>query len=302
MKHPNSSMLVRIAQGDAYGMSCEYIKLPRDQATYDSALKFKSYGRHPTHRLRPGQYTDDTQMSIAVSEVLLSMGPYWKSESSEDGSSERLRSMFAESFVSCFKRDERDGYARGFQALLEQVKDGKELLATIRPDSDKNGAAMRSVPIGVLPDPEDVRHVASVQARITHDTPGGIASSVAVALMSHYALHEPGPLSDLPGWIAERVSGMGRWDGGPVQGPGVGMATARAVLTLVSEERSLLDVARRTIEWGGDTDSVLAVAWGIASTRMGDRLPEFFDAGMEYGEYGFLFLSQLGEKLMWEFS
>jgi hypothetical protein len=69
MCNRNDLMLVRIAQGDAYGMATEYIKLPRDQATQDQALEFTKYVANPKHNLRPGQYTDDTQMSLAVPEV-----------------------------------------------------------------------------------------------------------------------------------------------------------------------------------------------------------------------------------------
>jgi hypothetical protein len=88
------------------------------------------------------------------------------------------------------------------------------------------------------------------------------------------------------------------WPSRPVEPPDVGIATARAVMTLLMTERSLLDIARRAIEWGGDTDSVLAIAWGIASCRMHDELPPFFDGGLENGPYGYKFLTQLGQLLM----
>lgn len=289
MKHPNPLLLVRIAQGDAYGMSCEYIKLPRDQHVYDRALRFEGYGKHPTHRLKKGQYTDDTQMSVAVTEVLL-----------KDNTARLSEFEFADSFLHCFKRDQREGYSRGFQAFLEKVSTPQEFLATIKSDSDKNGAAMRSVPIGVLQEPKDVVETATVQAKITHNTPGGIDASVAVALMSHFALYVDEPLSRLPEWLAEyqAPSRLPKWPQAPVQGPGVGINTARAVLTLLVEETTLLGIVKRAIEWGGDTDSVLAIAWGIASARMHEELPPFFDGGLENGTYGRDFLLALGKQLM----
>jgi ADP-ribosylglycohydrolase len=298
MKHPNDLMLVRIAQGDAYGMACEYIKFPRDQAVLDEALRFERYGRHPTHKLEPGQYTDDTQMSIAVSEVLLAMGPDWKSSFRVAEGADDLRAQFADSFVACFKRDQRDGYARGFQALLEQVTDGRDLLAKINPDSDKNGACMRAVPIGVLPDPEDVVAVAGIQARITHDTVGGQQSAILVAMMSHFALHCRAPFKDFPAWSAQYINVVPHDHDGPVVGPGVGLVTADAVFTLLDTETTLWGIARRALMWGGDTDSVLAIAWGIASARMSEDLPPFFDGGLENGPYGRTFLADLGKKLM----
>jgi ADP-ribosylglycohydrolase len=292
-------MLVRIAQGDAYGMACEYIKFPRDQAIYDQAMKFEHYGTHPMHKLEKGQYTDDTQMSIAVAEVLVSkdVRPSMKT------SAHQIKRWFAESFFDCFKRDQRDGYSRGFQAILEQVTSAEQLLSVLKPDSDKNGAAMRSVPIGVLSEPNHVKYVANIQAKITHDTLGGTSASIAVALMSHYALHSNDPLANMPAWVQGHMQTAPAryfepWHGGPVQDPEVGINTARAVMTLVSREKSLLDIAKRVIEWGGDTDSVLAIAWGIASTRMREQLPAFFGGGLEDGPYGYDFLSELGQKLM----
>lgn len=306
MKHPNPLMLLRIAQGDAFGMATEYIKFPRDQRVYDQALKFERYVKHPTHKLDAGQYTDDTQMSVAVSEVLLDYGdPFQRLDlGTIPVLGAEMRVLFAESFVRCFKRDVRDGYSRGFQAFLESITDGAEFLRTIKADSDKNGAAMRSVPIGVLPNPLACIMVAETQAKLTHDTPGGIESSVLVALMSHFALWYDEPFRDMDEFLAtfEFEVEFPPWDGRPVTGPGVGINTARAVKTLLETERTLLGIAKKTIEWGGDTDSVLAIAWGIASARMDDELPAFFEGGLEDGSYGRAFLRGLGARLMQKFA
>lgn len=301
MKNPNPDMLLRIAQGDAYAASTEYIKFPRDQAVYDEALKFEGYGRHPTHDdLRPGWYTDDTQMSLAVAEVLLGERPF-------------TREKFADAFVRCFKRDQRGGYSRNFQVFLESVSSGAEFMEKIRPNSDKNGAAMRSVPIGVLPDPIEALMVAEWQAKLTHDTPDGVFSAQAVTLMSHFALHSDEPMTPENLWefISDFGVGMApehelfsaEWPGGPVKGPRVGFNTARAVFHLVTRCKSLSEILATTIQWGGDTDSVAAIAWGIASTRMRPKLPGFFEATLEPDrQYGSEFLKDLGAKLMAKFA
>jgi ADP-ribosyl-[dinitrogen reductase] hydrolase len=280
-------MLLRIAEGDAYGLACEYIKLPKDIDVLDHALAFEGYGHHPVHALDEGQYSDDAQMSIAVAETLLA---------SEDPSP----LMFADAFVRDYQRDRRAGYAKGFQEFLECVNSGDEFMAQIKPESDRNGAAMRSVPIGVLPEPRQVIKVATLQARLTHNTPGGITSSVAVALMSHFALYEEADLSELPDWLARvyPAATMGPWSCMPVEGGELGMKTATAVLAAVSQQKSLLDVAKVIITWGGDTDTVLAIAWGIASARMREPLPAFFDRDLERGAYGRDFLEALGRRLM----
>jgi len=294
MKNPNPNMLLRIAQGDAYGLATEYLKFPRDQAIKDQALRFQRFGQHPTHSLRPGQYSDDTQMSIAVAEVLISGRPF-------------TREKFADAFVRCFKRDERKGYSGAFQTFLESIKSGEEFLAKIQPNSDKNGAAMRAVPIGVLPTPEEVLQVAEVQAKLTHDTPDGILSAQAVALMSHYALYK-GEEGGLGEYLIKRLPEFPKqillWAGEPVTGPRVGIKTALAVLHLLithspKQDTPLLSILKQIIEWGGDTDSVAAIAWGIASATMTEDVPEFLETQLEPGrKYGVGFLKSLGTSLM----
>jgi len=281
MRHPNPNMLVKIAQGDAFGMSCEFRK-----DNLEEALRFERYIRHPEWGPSEGFYTDDTQMSIAVARCLLA-----KSFTKED---------FAHAFVLCYKRDPRGGcYARGFQGILDSVWSGGELLRMLDPKSTKNGAAMRSVPLGVLPTKEEVVKVAEVQASVTHDTYGGILSSQAVALASHFALYESEPLSEVLDYVNDYLGkDLLDWMGGPVREPEIGLATARAVLTLLRTETSLLGIARKCLTWGGDTDSVLAIAWGIASARMREDLPPFFWEGLEDGSFGRTYLSNLGSVLI----
>src|SRR5262249_19516511 len=65
-------MLVEIAIGDAYGAGFEYAseRLVRERND------LSAYIQHPKHSLKPGSYTDDTQMSIAVALAIVS-GERW---------------------------------------------------------------------------------------------------------------------------------------------------------------------------------------------------------------------------------
>ena len=60
-------MLYEIAIADAYGAGFEFS--PPDDARPNDGLCYHRNAKHPS--LRPGAYTDDTQMSIAVAECLL---------------------------------------------------------------------------------------------------------------------------------------------------------------------------------------------------------------------------------------
>lgn len=318
-----TDFLLRLAQGDAFAAATEYIKHPRDDAVLEQALKMDCYVKHPTHHLAAGKYTDDTQMSIAVSEALLSGSPL-------------TRHLFAQHFVSAFCRDPRDGYSRGFQYILETAKNAHspfhEFMKLVTPESTKNGACMRSVPLGTICDIHEMLDTAKIQASVTHNTPEGIWSSQAVSLMSHYMFFELGDSlnlikflkSHLPAsvstinlmptpqikcntteWNSYLVSGL--WSGrvtgriAPLEGyHGIALSTVKAVLTLLTEKRSMIDIMRQVISWGGDTDSVASIAWGIAamSKDIDQSLEPFWLYGLEPGGlYGADFLTQLGSKL-----
>lgn len=288
-------MLLRIAQGDAFGMACEF-----RTDNLKAALEFDRYIRHPEWGPEAGYYTDDTQMSIAVAERLIDR----QLSSSGDGSLRLTKEALAEAFVQAYKRDPRPGYAVKFQAFLDSVSSGTEFLLKINPESDKNGAAMRSVPLGVILHEPKLLDVAATQASLTHNTEGGITSSQMVALASRFAMYESAPLTEAFDYIGDwlHLSNL-RWEGGPVVGPNLGMLTARAAITLVVGEPNLLSIAKKALIWGGDTDSVLAIAWGIASARKdGAELPDFFHRDLENGPYGRDYLTGLGENLMWYFA
>ncbi|WP_063131066.1 ADP-ribosylglycohydrolase family protein [Nocardia fusca] len=180
-------MLVETAVGDAYGAGFEYAE-PQFVAEHNT---LRGYVQHPRHAgIRPGAYTDDTQMSLAVAELLVAGEPWTPAN-------------LADRFVTVFHRDRREGYAGRFYDFLLSVSDGEEFLRRIRPDSDKSGAAMRAAPIGLLPTVDDVLHHAAIQAAVTHDTPAGIASAQAV----YYCHHDLGPPSAIGAWLDGYVPG-----------------------------------------------------------------------------------------------
>lgn len=299
MRHRNDLMLLRIAQGDAYGMAAEYCKRHHEEDEEKLLYQFTQYLPHPSyHKLPPGTYTDDTQMSIALAELMIAKD---RSASHED---------FVKAWFDTFKRDERDGYSRNFQAILEASKTSDELRLNLRPDSTKNGAAMRSVPLGVIADPEWVKTMAMRQAGTTHATFEGCCSSVAVALMSHFALYDRRDFSSMTSWLLPHHAAFEHFREpwvGPVVSKckhspyDVGMNTAWAVHTLLTTQTSLLGIMKQVLEWGGDTDSVASIAWGIASCRFREELPAFFEEDLEKlngSSYGPAFLKDLGKRLM----
>ena len=274
-------MLLQIAIGDAYGAGFEYV----DPALVRAHNDLSGYFQHPRHNIRRGKYTDDAQMSIAVTEVLLS-GDY-------------TRERFADAFVSCFKRDVREGYAGGFYAFLVSVKDGADFLARIKPDSDKSGAAMRAVTIGALPTIARVKEVCRLQAALTHNTTDGINAAVATSLGSHYFIYGLGKKAALGTFLEQQVPGRAwssAWSG---KVGAQGWMSVHAAVCAILAGNSMSEILRRCVDFTGDVDTVAAIALGIASRcpEIAQDLPAVLVDNLENGTYGRDYIKDLDRKL-----
>lgn len=277
-------MLVELAIGDAYGAGFEYA----DAAKVNRLNNVSGYVPRSRGDLQAqGCYTDDTQMSLAIAEALVS-GDVW------------APSKLASRFVEVYHRDPRGGYARGFQRFLEQTFTGSEFLRKIRPDSDKSGAAMRACPIGVLPTIAKVIDRATIQAKLTHDTPDGIAAACAAALMPHYFLYGYGPKREL-GAFLETFVPFYEWSV-PYRDVvrAQGWMSVRAAITAVVEHHRMSDILRACVAFTGDVDTVATVALGAASCsrEVEQDLPHVLIDQLENGRYGRDYLQELDRKLL----
>ena len=273
------------AIGDAYGFCFEFAK-PNFVNSYNDL----HYHQHPEFTVRPGAYSDDTQMHIAVAELMLSNDEWTKLN-------------VATKFVNTFKRDPRAGYAKGFHAFLTNVRSGSELLHTIKPTSDRNGACMRASAIGLLPDISTVKHHAILQARVTHDTVGGIDSAVAAALMSHYFVYQLGDKSDLPVFLTQHLPAH-PWTANWVGKVRVhGISTVQAALTVIVASTSLTEILQRSVAFTGDVDSVATIACACASSsRQFQRdIPAQLWDGFESSDWGLDYLHDLDQRLVNKF-
>jgi len=274
--------LLELAVGDAYGAGFEYAS----DALIREHNAAAYYIQHPRHNIRPGCYTDDTQMSLAVAEAVVS-GERWTALN------------LARRFVDAFRRDPREGYAAGFYAFLQEVTSGEEFLQRIRPHSDKSGAAMRAGPLGVLPTVGEVVEKCRVQAALTHDTPDGVNAATASALMTHYLLYRLGPKKDLGSFLESEVPGQwsAAWHGkvGPK-----GWMSVRAAVTAVMRNERLSELLKDCIAFSGDVDTVATIALAAASCdeEYEQDLPENLVLTLENGPFGRDYLVELDRQLL----
>ncbi len=275
-------MLLELAVGDAYGAGFEYVNRQLIRQFND----LNQYIKHPRHSTKPGEYTDDTQMSLAIAEALVSGEP-WTSL------------MLAERFVEAFKRDPREGYASSFHAFLRRIADGGEFLEEISPTSDKSGAAMRAIPLGVLPSIDEVIYKTRAQAMITHNTPDGVNAAIAAALMSHYFIYGLGDRIHLGEFIETHV--QGQW-ADPWQGKvrSKGWMSVKAAITAIHRTERLSDMLCMCVDYAGDVDTVATIALGAASCsrEIENDLPQNLVDELENEAYGRDYIVDLDRRLM----
>lgn len=278
-------MLLEIAIGDAYGAGFEFTSVEIIQKEH----QLDRYYGSRIDDLEAGQYTDDTQMSIAIIELMLSGKP-WTKES------------ITEHFLKAFHRDPRHGYAKNFYQFLTQQNTAQEFLANIRPRSKRNGAAMRAVPIGLYPTIPEVLDKAALQASITHDTPEGIVSAKAVALIAHYFCYQLGTPQYLNQFLQQQLD----WSFDDNKTTPVAcdaIETIEGGLTVLRKGNSLRELLDLSVQLGGDTDSVASIACGAASFSAAypNDWPAFLYTDLEQSAYGKAYLEELDRRVLEQF-
>jgi ADP-ribosyl-[dinitrogen reductase] hydrolase len=278
--------LLACALFDSYGAGFEYAPM----ATIKAKNTLQGYIQHHKWKtLKPGHYTDDTQMAMAVMEHMLEERPWTPYE-------------LATRFVGGFHRDPRAGYAGGFYKFLQATKNGGGFLAGIQPHSNKSGGAMRAFPLGALTDPEEVRDKAMFQASLTHATYDGMRAAAAAALAFHHRYHNVGDKEEMLEWVSEMVgyNFIRSWEGqAGVQG-GYGLHIVHAALESFYTADSLMGCLHSCIAWGGDVDTVAAIAGPIAAVCSETELDisqPLLD-GLENGTFGQDYIRALDAKFL----
>lgn len=270
-------MLLEIAMADVYGAGFEFSDTSENTVT--------KYIPHSSGLIEPGCYTDDTQMTMAIMEYMLE---------NDNPEPEKI----ANYFLKCYKRDRRYGYAKGFQSFLDNVETGYEFIAKIKSDSTRNGAAMRSVPIGFYYNIDRLMNFAKIQARITHNTLVGIESSQAVALAANYFLYSRGPKKDFRDFVQWKLTLNWTYRHNTYVKCDA-FETVNAAFTILEECDNYIDVLLKSVDLGGDTDSVASIAMGLASCSLSfnPRFPDFLFFDLENGQFGKDYIMNLDRKI-----
>lgn len=284
-------ILFAIAVGDAIGAGCEYAN-----ENVEACASLQGYVKHPKHPLPAGFYTDDTQMSLANAEYLLSP------------SFPTVESDVVQYWLDVFHRDQRQGYAGSFYLFLLGHTDKENFVKDVINTSDKSGAAMRAGVFGFLSEAWQAMHFAICGAAFTHNTMIGRNSAACAALMVWY-FRNGGTKSRLMPFLKSRISNFGsniQWSdivpwNGKVRAQG--HMHIAAAITAILESDSYSDVLRKCCKFTGDTDTVAAIAMAVASQcpEIDPEIPDVLYETLENGEYGRDYLIKISQMLETQF-
>lgn len=185
-------VVLGLAIGDALGWPTEFLTLARIRAT------FGPWGITELPAPR-AEFTDDTQMSLAIAEALLDAG---------DSDLETLMQQVSRRFVAWLDSPENNK-APGNTCLegARRLKKGCHWTESGSTGSKGCGSAMRSAPIGLYyrDDPDRLREVAISAGMAAHNHPTANAGSVATAYLVKLALDQTIPLERLTSEMIEKL-------------------------------------------------------------------------------------------------
>jgi ADP-ribosyl-[dinitrogen reductase] hydrolase len=267
-----SNVLLGTAIGDALGVPFETKLINNPELIkWDG----KSFIGSQHHDLKPGQYSDDTQMSLMVAESLISNHGFNPQELSE---------RYVDWIVSGRAR----GYGRTTLLAVHNLLEGKSYEDSGVPGSYGNGTAMRAAPIGVYfrDDFKEVVKVCKVDSAITHASEEAEAGSIAIAYAA--ALASQNDTEDLldrvHGVLPEsKVKSIIYSLNSLVKAKHIPAAAALRVLGTKADVRQTVpsalycflrfnnyhDAILAAIKAGGDTDTTAAIVGGLFGAKLG---------------------------------
>ena len=279
------------AVGDALGAPLEGRSREQIAAMQGITEDYRPYRHKKDLEFPRGQYTDDTQLTLAIVKSLLTRGQVDPAE-------------IAAEFVKLWESNQIVGAGpvahRAVRRLMEGVRWEDAAAAD---DLPLNGAAMRIAPVGLwhCVDADRLGRDVELASFVTHRHPLAVDGAIAIATAVAYAATSigietasflvavRGSVADRSPGLADRVLQVREWlaldetgaleaivaDGGRAKGRGFGVpATVEpTVLTslyvFLKSPGDYLATVDRALRAGGDVDTVAAIAGAISGAHNG---------------------------------
>lgn len=250
-----------LAVGDALGAPVEFMTSGEIRAKYGILREIVGGG---WLRLKPGQVTDDTEMSLCMARAIVAAGGW------------SLRGI-AEEFAGWLRTkpvDVGDTCRRGIRNFML-----KGALETPFNEWDAgNGAAMRMLPAALytLGDDNLLRQCALEQARITHNHPLSDAACITLGRLVHLAIAGASK-NRLRREADSLIAGYPTFSFTPYHGLASGYVvdTVQTVLHHFFRGRTFEECLVSTVNQGGDADTTGAICGMVAGAFYGmNEIPQ----------------------------
>lgn len=248
---------IGLAVGDALGATTEFLT-PREIQ--------ERYGLHDTIcgggwlHLKPGDVTDDTEMSLALGASIVSHGTV-------------KASAVAEAFSNWMRKKPIDIGNTVRRGIIHYRTTGEAAVSVNEYDAG-NGACMRTLPVALLcchASDEELCEVSRLQAHTTHNNPLADAGTETVLKMLVRLLRD-GEKVDLQSFTAQLVNDYPqyRYDKRQAVNPsGYIVETLQVVFQAFFDHDDFPSILVDVVNRGGDADTTGAIAGMLAGACYG---------------------------------
>lgn len=250
------------ACGDAVGAAVEF--MPR--GTFPPVHDMVGGGKF---RLKPGQWTDDTSMTICLAESLIACQGF-------DAHDQMQRYIAWVNTGKPGPKDHAIGVGKTVFRALAHYASTKEFISEnpIQPRSAGNGALMRMAPIvlAFFPDKKKIVDFSIQMTRTTHTAPECLDTSEVLArlLADILAGKTKEALYDKFSFLSE----IARKKAGEIRGSGYAPETLEAALWAFLSSKDFMDAILIATNLGEDSDTTSAICGQLAGAYYGwDGIP-----------------------------
>lgn len=282
--------MVRIFKGCLIGLACgDYLGMPVEFMQRSQVLQFfgerklkPSSCHHRAGIKPPGFYTDDTSLTICLSESLIEKGFDIKDQF------QKYRKWYMTGYGTPFE-DQAFGIGQTTLKMLISL-DENNLPNKLEHKEQRggNGALMRSAPIGLLyyQDEEEIKNKSIASAIVTHNNLFAVWSCIVLNSFISYCLqgvnkkdfvkkfiniHQDCP-EELIKVLTQDFNSL---DEMFIKNTGYSLHTLNIALYSFFTTENYVDCVTKSIFIGGDTDTQAAVAGALAGAYYGiDDIPQ----------------------------
>ncbi len=213
----------------------------------------------------------------------------------------------AQALVNAHIHDKREGYdrrvSRAFRTAYETGNISHAIVS--KKQNIYSGAAVRALSLGFYDDPETIIAKCAIQSSITNLQPCVVDASCIIGLIAYLFL--AGEVrSAIPEFLTDIYPRIDKLDWSEWHGPVPGnsdLSTVMAALTVLKDNLTLSSCLEASVNFGGHTNAVAAIALGLGSLCLEieddlDKKCQALLGGFEQSEDDYGNLIQLDYKLV----